>query len=280
MHELEIDEETARGYKDVKTAPTPDLSPDNPPWSVGSAAVVWFLSVLLIVFLPLLALFPYLAVRGIRGSQAEIQSFVLGDPTAVLIQVLSVVPAHFLTLAAAWFVVTKGHKYNFFEILGWKSGGMRWWHYPVVLAAFFSLAAIVNSYFPEGETELIRILKSSKTALYSVAFLSVATAPIVEEVVYRGLLYSAIQRLTGKVFAIAVVTILFALVHVPQYYQSISTIGLLALLSLTLTVVRATTKNLLPCFILHSIFNFVQSAFLLINPEFSGSAFVSYLSPR
>ena len=265
MHELEIDEETACGYKDVKTAPTPDLSADNPPWSVGSAAVVWFLSVLLIVFLPLLALFPYLAVRGIRGSQAEIQSFVLGDPTAVLIQVLSVVPAHFLTLAAAWFVVTKGHKYNFFEIL---------------LAAFFSLAAIVNSYFPEGETELIRILKSSKTALYSVAFLSVATAPIVEEVVYRGLLYSAIQRLTGKVFAIAVVTILFALVHIPQYYQSISTIGLLALLSLTLTVVRATTKNLLPCFILHSIFNFVHSAFLLINPEFSGSAFVSYLSPR
>jgi membrane protease YdiL (CAAX protease family) len=48
------------------------------------------------------------------------------------------------------------------------------------------------------------------------------TAPIVEEVIYRGILYSAFQRARGSGVAIAAVTLLFALVHVPQYYPSFS----------------------------------------------------------
>lgn len=272
--------EIARQHEENETAAAEVFDPDNPPWNVRSAAAVWLLSVLLILFLPMIALFPYLAARGVRGSKAEIQDFVLNDPTAVLIQILSVIPAHFITFAAAWLVVTRGRKYDFFQAIGWKSGGMRWWHYPLILGAFFTVAAIIGSYFPERETDLIRILKSSKTAVYAVAILSVATAPIVEEVVYRGLLYSAIQRSAGKVFAVAIVTILFTVVHIPQYYQSISTIGLLALLSLILTVVRAATKNLLPCFILHLIFNAVQSVLLLFNPELNSSSTASFFSLR
>ena len=64
-------------------------------------------------------------------------------------------------------------------------------------------------------------------ALYTVAFLAVFTAPFVEEVIYRGILYSALQRTTGTVLAVVIVTLLFAAVHVPQYWGSPSTIMLL-----------------------------------------------------
>ncbi|MEO7660726.1 MAG: CPBP family intramembrane glutamic endopeptidase, partial [Pyrinomonadaceae bacterium] len=116
--------------------------------------------------------------------------------------------------------------------------------------------------------DLIRILRSSRAALYVVAFVATFTAPIVEEVVYRGVLYSAFMRKFGVTIAFMVVTILFALVHIPQYYPSFSTILLLTLLSVILTAVRVKTNNLLPCIILHTLFNGLQSILLIAEPYF------------
>ena len=76
--------------------------------------------------------------------------------------------------------------------------------------------------------------------------------------------------------AIVIVTFLFALVHVPQYWGSPTTIILLTLLSLILTLVRAQTGNLLPCVVLHTLFNAVQSALLILNPEMNTPAAPPY----
>jgi membrane protease YdiL (CAAX protease family) len=118
----------------------------------------------------------------------------------------------------------------------------------------------------------MRILRSSRLALYVVAFLATFTAPIVEEVVYRGVLYSALQRAWGVPAAFVTVTLLFSLVHVPQYYPSYSTIFLLTLLSVLLTSIRMLTGNLLPCIILHFVFNGLQSLLLVLEPVLPGSS--------
>ena len=112
----------------------------------------------------------------------------------------------------------------------------------------------------------MKILRSSRSAVYVVAFLATFTAPLVEEVVYRGVLYSALQKSFGVWVAVLLVTFLFALVHVPQYYPSYSTIFLICLLSLILTLVRVRTANLLPCIVLHTVFNGVQSLVLVLQP--------------
>jgi membrane protease YdiL (CAAX protease family) len=98
------------------------------------------------------------------------------------------------------------------------------------------------------------------------AFLATFTAPFVEEVVYRGVRYSAFQRTFGVVLAVISVTVLFAAVHVPQYYPSYVTIALLTFLSLILTLVRVRTRNLLPCVVLHFMFNAIQSFSLVLEP--------------
>jgi membrane protease YdiL (CAAX protease family) len=249
-----------------RPASTP-VGPNNPPWTSPVAFGVWILSVLLIVFVPMLFLIPYIfSASGGIIDQETVARIATSDPTGVLIQVAATLPVHLITLLAAWFVVTRNRSFSFTEMLGWRSGGMRWWHYLVILVGFFGLMIVVGSFFPEQENDLLRILKSSKWALYTVAFLAVVTAPLVEEVIYRGVLYSSFQRSVGKVGAIALITFLFALVHVPQYYPSFSTILLLALLSLILTLVRVRTENLLPCVILHTIFNGLQSALLVAEP--------------
>ena len=245
----------------------PPPSPNNPPWNTPLSIAFWFVSVLLIVILPSLFVLPYAVSHKIDLSNSpKFMEFLMSDPTAVLLNIGAVIPAHLITIALGWAIITNLGKYPFRQTLGWNSGGMRWWHYAAILVAFFVIAGVLGNYFPETENDLTRILKSSRKAVYLVAFLATFTAPIVEEVIYRGVVYSAVQRTVGVGFGIAAATLLFALVHVPQYYPSYSTIFLLTLLSLILTLVRSRTGNLLPCIILHFIFNGLQSLLLVLEP--------------
>ena len=233
------------------------------------ALLIWFGSMVLIVIVPAIFLFPYLASQDISlTNNPQLFEFSKTDPTSIFLQLIAIIPAHLLTVLLAWLVVTQFRKFSFRKTLGWNSGGFRWWHYLIVLSSFFVLAAVIGNYFPEKENDLIRMLKTSRSAVYIVAFVATFTAPFVEEVVYRGVLYSAFQRVMGVRAAFLIVTFLFALVHVPQYYPSYSTIFLLGILSVILTSIRVKTNNLLPCIILHTLFNGVQSCVLVLEPFF------------
>ncbi len=236
-------------------------TPNNPPWSGLAALGVWLLSIAAIFIFPLFFLVPYV----LANYHNSLESF-QNDSTAILLNLIAVIPAHILTLGIAWFVATQNGKFSLADTLGFKSGGFRWWYYPIVLIVFFSIAGVVNYFIPEGDNDLLRMLRSSRAAVYLVVILATFTAPIVEEVVYRGILFSANQRSLGTGWAIVIVTLFFAFVHVPQYWGSPGTILLICLLSLVLTLIRAKTNNLLPCIVMHTIFNGLQSLVLLVEP--------------
>lgn len=240
------------------------VSPDNPPWNSLSAIGVWIASVLFIGFVPLFLVVPYLALYSKNFADA-----VQSDPTVILLSIVGIIPAHILTLALAWAVATQFNKFSFQAVFGWQSGGFAWWHYLIVLGGFFILAAGIGYFLPAQDNELLRILRSSRATVYVVAFIATFFAPVVEEVVYRGILYSAIQRSIGIGWAVFIVTALFAGVHFWQYWGSPGTIILISLLSLILTSIRVYTKNLLPCIILHTIFNGIQSLTLIFFEDLS-----------
>jgi len=132
--------------------------------------------------------------------------------------------------------------------------------------------------FGGADTELDRILRSSRAAALLMALLATVTAPVMEEVVYRGLLYSALQRLTGAIGAVALVTLIFAGLHVWQYWPNFAAISAILLLSLVLTVVRARTGRLLPCYMIHLVFNGVQSVIIVAEPYLR--SVIETLSPK
>jgi uncharacterized protein len=247
-------------------------SPNNPPWNGWSALGVWVASVLFIAIFPILLIVPYVFGQGasILSDQAQLGEFLKSDQTAILLQLIAIIPAHLLTLALAWMVVTRLKTYPFFETLGWQWGGYKVWHSLAIVVFFFAVAIGLTAVFGEVENEFDKMLKSSRAAVYLVAFFATFTAPLVEEVVYRGVLYSAFQRRFGIILAVIFVTVLFTIVHVPQYslnnvpdYASVIT---LLLLSLTLTLIRVRTGNLLPCIVLHTVFNGIQSLLLIAQP--------------
>lgn len=247
----------------------PDIDPNNPPWGVWTAIGVWAASIMFIILLPNLVLLPYMLRQNLDlSNEALLREFAQTDVMAVILQVAGIFPAHLLTLLIAWLVATRFNKFSFRKTLGWTND-LRWWDYCMLLGGFVILVFVFSLFFPEQENELVRILKSSRTALYIVAFLATFTAPLVEEVIYRGILFSALQRSAGVVWAVLLVTILFAGVHLYQYWGSPDTIFLICFLSLVLTLIRYRTKSLLPCIILHTLINGLQSLLLVFKPLLS-----------
>jgi CAAX protease family protein len=248
------------------------LDPNDPPWGLGGALLVWFVSVGLIIFLPLVFLIPYSIQRGLNPAQPDyiqqLAAFAISDKTAIFLQVLSLLPTHILTFAMVWMLVTRFGKIPFREALGWtwpRQLGL--WRSVILAFALFAVANVVGKLLgADKPTQLEQLINSSLAARYTIAVLAVLTAPFVEEFVYRGILYAALQRLVGAVWAAIAVLALFTLIHVPQYWPNVGVIAAIGLLSLTLTIIRAYTGRLLPCIVIHLVFNGITSVILLVEP--------------
>jgi hypothetical protein len=264
------------GFEDV-TPPTDgrsdQFSPDNPPWGVLGAVGVWVMSFVFMFVTQLAFIIGYLLYR--RADLAAVGEIVLKDPVAILVAILSLVPAHQLTIVLAWMLVTGNGKRPFLHTLGWDWGrGFTFWRSAGLAVALLLAGTAIIKLTGNPETELDRLIESSRAAALATAFLATVTAPFVEEVIYRGVLYSAIRRAAGRGVAVAIVVLLFAAIHVPQYWPSFGVIGTILLLSLVLTLIRAHTGRLLPCFIIHLVFNGIQSVLIVLNP------YLEHVSPQ
>jgi membrane protease YdiL (CAAX protease family) len=253
---------------DLPASVEPD--PDNPPWNVWTAILTWVGSVLLLFAMSAVSLvfiIIYFSSKYGGVPQEQLRQLLVTDKVAVLLQVIAVIPAHLLTLGAAWAVVTNFGKRPFWQTLGWRwNRGLGFWTSCATAVSLLIFGGLLTKYYGGEPTDIDQIINNSTASRFVLAFLATATAPIVEEVIYRGILYPALQRAIGVAWAVVGVTLLFASVHVVQYYNNISVIAAIGVLSLTLTLVRAYTKSLLPCFIIHLVFNGLQSLYIVLQP--------------
>jgi uncharacterized protein len=244
--------------------------PDNPPWNAWVAVLTWIGSVVLLFGMSavsLLFILLYFSSRYGSLSPDQMRQLLMTDKTAVLLQVIAVIPAHLLTLGLCWAVVTHFGKRPFWQTLGWRwNRGIGFWASCGLAFTLLVFGGLLTKYYGGEPTDIDQIINNSTASRFVLAFLATATAPLVEELIYRGILYSALQRAIGVAWAVIAVTILFASVHVAQYYNNISVIAAIGVLSLTLTLVRAYTKSLLPCFVIHLVFNGLQSLYIILQP--------------
>src|SRR5215213_2528094 len=93
--------------------PAPHVAPDpdNPPWGLLAALGLLVITFGLMIVSSLAFLIPYVIYRKV--SLPAFAEFAVKDPGAILVQILSIIPAHLLTLVAAWFIVTRAGKYPF-----------------------------------------------------------------------------------------------------------------------------------------------------------------------
>ena len=233
--------------------------------------LVWVTSLVILVFMQIAVAVPYVVYKTMSGGST---AGLATDPTLIFISILGVVPAHILTFLIVWFLVTGRGRRPFWQTLGWSfPENFGPWKTIALAAVLLAVGVLFTQFLGGKETQLDQIINSSLKARFATAFLAFATAPLVEELIFRGVLYPALQRAIGMVAAVAIVTVLFAGIHVFQYYDNFGVVAVITMLSLSLTLLRARTGRLLPSFVLHLVFNGLQAAFLIVQP------FVGKLSP-
>ncbi|MDQ3821227.1 MAG: CPBP family intramembrane metalloprotease [Acidobacteriota bacterium] len=247
--------------------PAAVIDPNNPPWGIAAGILTWVASVVLLLGMGILFGFTYAAAYFKGGSKEELIQFLTTDKTALFFQILSALPAHLLTFVIVWAVVTHFGKRPFWESIGWDWGrGFGFWKSAGLAVGLLLLGMGITRIVGGGETSIDQISHSSAASRYTLAILAGVTAPLIEELVYRGILYSALQKVAGIIWAVIAVSALFALVHVAEYYNNVGVIAVISLLSVCLTMLRAYTGRLLPCFIVHLVFNGIQAVIILIEP--------------
>ncbi len=190
-------------------------------------------------------------------------------PRLLLVQVYSTLAAHFVTLAFCWMMVKRVWKQPFLKSLGWDWAGRSALYWSLVSVGIIISIIIADQFFikvlPQKETSFDELLKSSQQVRMAVALLATLSAPIIEEIIYRGLLYSRFEKVIGVVKTVISVTVLFAAVHALQYWGAWASMAGLTMLSLILTIVRAKTKSILPCVVIHFVNNFFFSILIVLN---------------
>ncbi|HKA22513.1 MAG TPA: type II CAAX endopeptidase family protein [Blastocatellia bacterium] len=257
-------------------SPDAPIDPDNPSWGPVGGVMVWILSVGAIIVIPVIAVIVWYFVESARGSHLpnlvnrdEMLEW-LKSPNLLLVQVLSTIVAHALTIAFCWAVVTRAGKRPFWESLGWSWAGHSVWYWLLFSAAIIvglvMATQVLSRFLPQSEeNSFTDLLKSSMRVRVAIAVLATFTAPLVEETVYRGVLFSSLRRSLGLVGTVVLVTLMFAGVHVLQYLGAWVTIAGLTLLSLALTLIRARTKSILPCVLIHTVNNAFFAVLILFN---------------
>ncbi len=236
---------------------------------VGVSFGVWIASVVLLLIVPVIYSLPYLVYRIAKYGPPTPEGLTT-DKQLIFYSVIGILPTHMLTFVIVWLLITYGGRRPF-----WKNIDFDWPRNAspmvvtlvsvLVATLLFLLAIGVTSLYGERKTDLDILIESSIYTRIATAFVAVATAPLVEEIVYRGLLYRTLEKAAGMGVAIALVSLLFAGVHVFQYRNNIAVIIVITLLSITLTVSRAVTGKLLPSFIIHLVFNGIQSVLIVLG---------------
>lgn len=130
---------------------------------------------------------------------------------------------------------------------------------PALIGAFFAVvsSAIVWLRHEQPVTPLSEVINATDSVWLFAVFLGLAilVAPFIEEVIFRGYFFYVISRAKGEGFAVYVISLVFAFLHVGQYWGDPAAIAMIALLGFVLTILRARTGTTIASIIAHYAYN-------------------------
>jgi membrane protease YdiL (CAAX protease family) len=210
-------------------------------------------------------------VKMLNGASMESVRAWAESSNAVLLFIIATFPAEALIFLFCWAVVTGRGKRPFFESLGWNWAGrsaMYWCLVAVGVVIAINIASnFLLRWLPERPSPFEEMLNSSQPVRIGTVLLAVLAAPLVEEIVYRGVLFSALRKRLNAIATVLAVTVIFVGVHIPQYRGAWRTVAGLTLLSLALTILRARTSSVLPSFLVHLLNNTLSSVVIMLDKD-------------
>jgi membrane protease YdiL (CAAX protease family) len=209
-------------------------------------AVVWlFLS-------QLLSLTAYAALRPLMGWRTPPQALGENAYFALATQVIFYGP---LLLYIVLLVVVH-YRQPFWTGIRWRNPGLRQSVKLFLGGIVLALGVLVGfSFLPDHSSFPLEKLFSSPGAAYALGAFAVLVAPFMEELIFRAVFFSFFERRAGLGFAVAGTAVLFAAMHVPEYWGAWSHVLMILLVGLVFSLARGISGSLVPSVILHTAYN-------------------------
>ncbi len=238
-----------------KDRPDP-LAGLNITWSAmdGIYSILFLAAALIGVYFGSARIFIALSNRQLLSANISNISFII----LYGIQVL-------LMMGVVWFTALHKRKGRLRDLgIRYYSIGKTLWYTLISLIAIFAISFIyvfvMNSVFGiEAPASKIEVLVKNRSISTTILLIVVAfIAHVIEEVFFRGFLYSAFKKNWGVLPALLLSSILFSVVHLQLYsFVPLMIIGWL------LAYIFEKTKSLFPAIFLHGVYNLILILILL-----------------
>ncbi|MDE3178281.1 MAG: CPBP family intramembrane metalloprotease [Acidobacteriota bacterium] len=199
-----------------------------------------------------LALAGYALLRPALGLHGSAQA--MGKNTFFLLGVQVVF--YVLVFGYIYFLVVHRYRLRFWEGIKWgpitQGQTMQYIIAGVVMTVVIQLLPV---FLPDKNHFPLEKLFSSPGSSYAIALFAVLVAPFMEELIFRGVLFSIFEARAGVIFAVVATAVLFAAMHIPEYRGAWDHVFLIFLVGLVLSLTRGFTKTLAPSVILHVTYN-------------------------
>ena len=198
------------------------------------------------------------------GWDVDIEAPYVRAPLAVAIQLLFWVAV----FAFIYTVITVKYGLAFGPAIGWTAYGGRGAYYLYSGVALAIAVASISTLLPkpEGSVPFEELLQDPVGVALLVIF-GVLVAPVVEEMLFRGFIFSVVDRSLGAVAAVVSTSLLFSLPHGVQYGWRWQNLLLLTAVGVVFGTVRAWTGSVRPSTLLHASYNATLFAGLLFAGE-------------
>ncbi|HXE75307.1 MAG TPA: CPBP family intramembrane glutamic endopeptidase [Candidatus Xenobia bacterium] len=135
----------------------------------------------------------------------------------------------------------------------------------------FLLAPLIqgaNLLVPPPEPLMLERLFTTKAASLLILGAAVLVAPFIEELVFRGYIYTLLERLWGGLPAVLISGILFGAIHFVQLWPGWFQMILICVVGIVFSAVRARAGSTLASVAVHFGYNLALALFFLLSPTF------------
>jgi uncharacterized protein len=248
----------------LEPPPSPEGRAENPVFNLVDVGLIVVVAVGALIFCTAVAAVVLLVLHGPHGVDMK-------DPASGLLIFLPIqVAAYILTVGFMVFYVWTRYRAGFLQAVQWNFPKAKLVYIALAGGAVLGLtsellSALLHRWIPKS-LPIDQYFRTASSA-YALAAFGILVAPLVEELFFRGFLYPALARPLGMGVATAITAFSFALLHAQQLAFAWAALLVLFTVGTVLTVVRAVTKSVAICVLIHMGYNFTLFTLMFIATQ-------------
>ncbi len=242
-------------------APAEGSSPPPSPWNLRELFYLLLFAPFALLVSNLVAAAGYVTFRHLTGRHGPVGA--AGQNPFLLVANQSLFYA--FLFGYIYLLVVAKYRSPFWRTIQWRNPTLRQALFRFLEGVLLAvLVQFAPQLLPDKENFPLEQLLRSPQGAYVVGAFAVFVAPFMEELLFRGVLFAIFERRAGLRFAVVSTAILFAALHVPEYWGAWHHVMMILLVGVVFSLARGLTGSLAPSVILHLAYNAtLMAAFLL-----------------